>query len=133
MKISYDERYRQIAKWIIYYRKIKGLTQETLSAKVGISKSYLSKIEAPNSTKAYSLDVLFAIADALDIDVIRFFLPYEKSELHKLQFICDCSVIFAHNKKPLWKSQRILLIYGAGEPNRTKLKFDIVLPRELVA
>ncbi|WP_110953442.1 helix-turn-helix domain-containing protein [Anaerosinus massiliensis] len=101
MKISYDERYRQIAKWIIYYRKIKGLTQETLSAKVGISKSYLSKIEAPNSTKAYSLDVLFAIADALDIDVIRFFLPYEKSELHKLQFICDCSVIFAHNKKPL--------------------------------
>ncbi|WP_223226433.1 helix-turn-helix transcriptional regulator [Sporomusa sp. GT1] len=50
-----------------------------LADKIGISKSYLSKIEAPNSTKAFSLDVLFAIADGLDVDVIKFFMPTEEN------------------------------------------------------
>lgn len=77
MKSSNDERYRQIAKRIVYYRIRKGLSQDELADKIGISKSYLSKIEAPNSTKAFSLDVLFAIADGLEIDVIQFFMPIE--------------------------------------------------------
>lgn len=75
MKVSNDERYRQIAKRIVHYRMRKGLSQEELANKIGISKSYLSKIEAPNSTKAFSLDVLFAIADGLEVDVIKFFTP----------------------------------------------------------
>nr|WP_244888645.1 helix-turn-helix transcriptional regulator [Pelosinus fermentans] len=33
----------------------RGLSQDELADKIAISKSYLSKIEAPNSTKAYSL------------------------------------------------------------------------------
>jgi transcriptional regulator with XRE-family HTH domain len=77
MKTSYDERYRQIAKRIIYYRNMRGLSQEALADKIGISKSYLSKIEAPNSTKAYSLDALFAIADGLEVEVMQFFTPIE--------------------------------------------------------
>lgn len=77
MKSSHDERYRQIAKRIVYYRIRKRLSQEELADKIGISKSYLSKIEAPNSTKAFSLDVLFAIADGLEVDVIKFFMPTE--------------------------------------------------------
>lgn len=56
----------------------KGLSQDELADKIGISKSYLNKIEAPNSTKAYSLDVLFAIADGLEIDVIKFFMLIEE-------------------------------------------------------
>jgi len=80
MKTSYDERYRQIAKKIIYYRNMRGLSQEALADKIGISKSYLSKIEAPGSTKAFSLDVLFAIADGLDVEVMQFFLPIEENE-----------------------------------------------------
>lgn len=76
MKVSNDERYRQIAKRIVHYRMRKGLSQEELANKIGISKSYLSKIEAPNSTKAFSLDVLFAIADGLEVDVIKFFTPF---------------------------------------------------------
>ncbi|WP_094602644.1 hypothetical protein SPSIL_013910 [Sporomusa silvacetica DSM 10669] len=78
MKSSNDERYRQIAKKIVHYRIKKGLSQDELADKIGISKSYLSKIEAPNSTKAFSLDVLFAIADGLDVEVIKFFMPIEK-------------------------------------------------------
>lgn len=80
MKTSNDERYRQIAKKIVYYRNLRGLSQEAFADKIGISKSYLSKIEAPNSTKAYSLDVLFSIADGLDVDVIKLFLPIEEHE-----------------------------------------------------
>lgn len=78
MKSSNNERYRQIAKKIVYYRIHKGLSQEDLADKIGISKSYLSKIEAPNSTKAFSLDVLFAIADGLETDIANFFLPIEQ-------------------------------------------------------
>ncbi|MBP2658353.1 MAG: sinR 5 [Firmicutes bacterium] len=80
MKSSSDGRYRQIAKKIVYYRNLRGLSQEEFADKIGISKSYLSKIEAPSSTKAYSLDVLFAIADGLDVDVIKFFMPIEEKE-----------------------------------------------------
>ncbi|BBB92264.1 MAG TPA: helix-turn-helix transcriptional regulator [Methylomusa anaerophila] len=80
MKSSNDERYRQIAKKIVHYRIRKGLSQDELADKIGISKSYLSKIEAPGSTKAFSLDVLFAIADGLDVDVIKFFMPIEENK-----------------------------------------------------
>lgn len=78
MKSTNDERYRQIAKKIVHYRIKKGLSQDELADKIGISKSYLSKIEAPNSTKAFSLDVLFAIADGLDVEVFKFFIPLDK-------------------------------------------------------
>lgn len=80
MKSSNDGRYRQIAKKIVYYRNLQGLSQEAFAEKIGISKSYLSKIEAPNSTKAYSLDVLFAIADGLEVDVINLFIPMQENE-----------------------------------------------------
>lgn len=80
MKSSNDERYRQIARKIVHYRIRKGLSQGELADKIGISKSYLSKIEAPHSTKAFSLDVLFAIADGLEVDVVQFFMPNKENK-----------------------------------------------------
>lgn len=80
MKTSYDERYRQIAKKIAYYRMKRRLFQDELTDKINIGKSYLSKIEAPNSTKAYSLDVLFAISDGLEVAIIQFFMPIEEND-----------------------------------------------------
>ena len=79
MRSSNDERYRQIAKKIVHFRNLRGLSQQEFADMIGISKSYLSKIEAPNSDKAYSLDVLFAIADGLGVDVIQFFTPLEEN------------------------------------------------------
>ncbi|WP_090939222.1 helix-turn-helix domain-containing protein [Pelosinus propionicus] len=67
-------------EWIAYYHIKRGLPQDELADKIAISKSYLSKIEAPNSTKAYSLDILFGIADGLDIDAIKFFIPIEENK-----------------------------------------------------
>jgi len=58
----------------------RGFSQDELADKIHISKSYLSKIEAPNSTKAYSLNVLFAISDGLDVNIIKFFIPIEEKE-----------------------------------------------------
>lgn len=67
------ERYKTISQNIKKYRKIKNMTQKELSEKVGISLSYLTKIEAEKCNKTFSLDVLFDIADVLDIDIKNFF------------------------------------------------------------
>lgn len=53
---------------ISYYRKKKGLTQEELAEMVGISRSHLSSIEAPNIVKAFSIELLFDIANSLEIE-----------------------------------------------------------------
>ncbi|MGE5472851.1 MAG: helix-turn-helix domain-containing protein [Ignavibacteriales bacterium] len=71
MASKYSHRYKEIGQLIQYYRKQKGLTQEDLADKISISKSYLTKIEAPNCDKSFSLEVLFEIADALEISIIK--------------------------------------------------------------
>ena len=62
------ERYRDLGCAIAYYRKRQGMTQEQLSEKVGISRQHMGAIEAPNMVRAISLDVLFNIASALEIE-----------------------------------------------------------------
>ncbi|MGN0312029.1 MAG: helix-turn-helix domain-containing protein [Lachnospiraceae bacterium] len=64
-----DKRYTEIGYNIAYYRKHKGLTQEQLAEKLDISRQHLGAIEAPNIVRPISLDLLFRIADALEIDV----------------------------------------------------------------
>ena len=49
-------------------RRQRGMSQEQLAEKAGISRSHLSAIEAPNMVRAFSLDIFFNIADALEID-----------------------------------------------------------------
>ena len=68
----------RLRKESFHYRNKKRLSQDELADKIGIIKNYLSKIEAPSSTKAFSLDVLFAIADGLEVDIVQFFLPIEE-------------------------------------------------------
>lgn len=69
MSIKHSKRYKDIGIKISKYRKQKGLTQEQLANMVGISYSYLTQIEAPNVEKSMSLEVLFDIADELNIDI----------------------------------------------------------------
>ena len=63
-----SERYRDLGCAISYYRKRKGLTQEQLADRIGISRQHMGAIEAPNMIRAVSLEVLFNIAAALDIE-----------------------------------------------------------------
>lgn len=57
---------------IKYFRSLKNLTQEKLSEISGISKDYLSEIERRKKTP--SIKRLIKIAEALDIDVYKFFI-----------------------------------------------------------
>ena len=64
-----DKRYTEIGYNVAYYRKHKGLTQEQLAEMLDISRQHIGAIEAPNIVRPVSLDLLFNIADALEIDV----------------------------------------------------------------
>ena len=62
-------RYKNIGLRIAYYRKKKDLTQAALAQKIGMSASYLGQIERGNRGNSFSLEILYQIADALEIDV----------------------------------------------------------------
>ena len=72
MKSIYAEQYRQIGLKIAYYRKLRGLTQEKLAKQVGLTPAYIGHLEAPNISKALSLDALFDIAAVLDVPPQKF-------------------------------------------------------------
>ena len=67
--VSYKnrDRFLELGLAIASLRKMKGLSQDALAAKAGISRSHLSAIEAPNIIRALSVEVLYNLADALEI------------------------------------------------------------------
>lgn len=69
IKIDNAEKYCRIGLNIAYQRKLKKLTQIQLAEMVGISRTHMSNIEAPNMVTPISLEVVFNIADALEIPV----------------------------------------------------------------
>lgn len=74
MKSVYESEYLQLGLKIAYYRKLRGLTQEELAERVDRTPAFIGHVEAPNISKAVSLDTLFAIAAVLDVPVYKFFL-----------------------------------------------------------
>lgn len=62
------DRFIQLGIVIAAMRKLRGMSQEQLAEKANISRSHLSAIEAPNMVRAFSLDIFFNIADALEVD-----------------------------------------------------------------
>lgn len=64
---KYKDQFISVGLRIGYLRKIKGLSQEQLAERAGISIGFLSQIEAPNMAVGLSLATIFAIADALEI------------------------------------------------------------------
>lgn len=63
-----QERYRKIGKRIAELRKEQGFTQRELSEKAGISMTTLREIENPKICRNFSLDFIFFISDALNIE-----------------------------------------------------------------
>jgi transcriptional regulator with XRE-family HTH domain len=62
---------------VAYYRKLAGYTQEEIAEECGVSRTYVSKIEAPNMVATFSLEMLFTLADALSIE------PYKLLEFRE--------------------------------------------------
>ena len=59
MKLSNYEKYRRIGLNIAHQRKLKKLTQVQLAERIGISRTHMSNIEAPNMYTPISLEVIF--------------------------------------------------------------------------
>lgn len=74
MKESYRSEYLQLGLRIAYYRKLRGLTQEQLAERIGRTTTFIGHVEAPNISKAVSLDTLFDIADVLDVPAYKFLI-----------------------------------------------------------
>ncbi len=62
------DRFIQLGITIAALRKMRGMSQEKLAEKSGVSRSHISSIEAPNIIRPFSLEVLYNIADALDVE-----------------------------------------------------------------
>lgn len=73
MTEKYAQQYKEIGLNIAKYRKLRGLSQIELAEKVEVSRTHLSNIEASRMTTSISLDLLFRIADALEIDIRKLF------------------------------------------------------------
>ena len=67
MNGKHDEKYIRIGLNISLQRKLKKMTQIELAEKIGISRTHMSNIEAPNMVTPVSLEVIFDICDALKI------------------------------------------------------------------
>ena len=73
MKTKYEQEFIRFGLKVQYYRKLRGMTQEAFADKVGISWSYLAKIESPTRAFGVSMDKIFAIAEALGIPASKLF------------------------------------------------------------
>jgi Predicted transcription factor, homolog of eukaryotic MBF1 len=74
--------YKEVGRRIAFFRNLRGLSQEELAAKIDISASHLSKIEAPNIQISFSFDMLLLIAEGLDLQVAAFFAPVDTISVH---------------------------------------------------
>ncbi len=74
MKPIYESKFLQMGLKIAYYRKLKGMTQEQLAETIDRTPAFIGHVEAPNISKAISLDTLFDIAAALDVPPYKFLI-----------------------------------------------------------
>lgn len=71
MKTELHEKYKFLGLNIAYYRKERGLSQLQLAEKINISRTHMSRIETADC--AVSLDVIFQICDALNLNPSKLF------------------------------------------------------------
>ena len=71
MKDEYKEQYQQFGLNVVYYRKKKRLSQTQLAEMVDIHRTYVSAIEL--GKVSVSFDILFKLAEALEVPPSRFF------------------------------------------------------------
>lgn len=73
METKYQEQFIKFGLKVQYYRKLRGMTQETFADAIGKSWSFVAKIESPTRAFGVSMETLFHIAQVLDIPVTKLF------------------------------------------------------------
>ena len=73
MKVKQEQHknYKLLGLNIAYYRKERGLSQMQLAERISISRTHMSRIETADC--AVSLDVIFDICDALNVNPSKLF------------------------------------------------------------
>ena len=71
MQNKYYKEYKSLGMNVAYYRKLRGISQEKLSEMANISRTHMSRIETADC--AVSLDVVFALAEALQVELYKLF------------------------------------------------------------
>lgn len=77
MNEKHHDKFQQLGLNIAHYRKLRNMTQINLADAVGLSRTHISNIEAPNGNASVSLSKLFDIAEALKIPVKLLFEFHE--------------------------------------------------------
>lgn len=77
----FASRYKKIGAKIVFYRKLRSMTQEKLAEEVGITPQYLSRIENGGYTKSVSLSTLMMISGALDVTMSQLMEGVEDTSL----------------------------------------------------
>ena len=67
---QYD-KFRALGLNISFFRKQRGLSQSQLAEMINVSRTHMSRIETAGC--AVSLDVVFDVCDALDIEPAKLF------------------------------------------------------------
>lgn len=68
-----NDIYEQIAINIKKYRKEVGITQAQLAEKVNVSHEFIRRIESKKGKKTFSIDTIYKISQALEIDIKNLF------------------------------------------------------------
>lgn len=71
MNATHFEKYKLLGLNVSYYRHRRGLTQEQLAEMVGKDRTHIGNLEIARA--GVSLDVIFSIADVLEIPVYKLF------------------------------------------------------------
>ena len=74
MERDFELKYIQIGLKVASYRKLRGLTQEELAERIGLTTTFVGHIEAPNMVTPISLETLFKISRELEIPEYKFLM-----------------------------------------------------------
>lgn len=73
MNRKYEQQYIRFGLKVAYYRKLRGYTQEAFADALGISWSYIAKVESPTRAFGVSFETLFKMAEVLDVPASKLF------------------------------------------------------------
>ena len=72
-RIKNRDIYDKVASNIKKYRMASGISQQVVADRAGYSHEYIRRIEAPNCKKYFTIEAVYLIAKALNIDVYKLF------------------------------------------------------------